>query len=72
MFGFELATLSGVADLDLHGRVVDPEALGKRAAERVQERVARMAGGHHEMRSERVLGRAHRPDVEIVYLGNAG
>src|SRR3984893_291334 len=59
-------------DLDLHGRMIDLEALGEIAAQLMKKFVAEIAVRHDEMAGERVLGRAHRPDMQVMDANDAG
>src|SRR5690242_13674935 len=59
-------------DLDLYGRVVDLEALCEIIAQVIEKGVARMAVRHDEMASERVFGRAHWPDMQVMHANDAG
>ena len=59
-------------DLDLHGRMIDFEALGEIAAQLVEKRVAGMAVRHDEMAGERAFRGAHRPDMQIMHVNDAG
>src|SRR5690349_11256542 len=58
--------------LDLDGRVLDAEAVLERATGVAQEMVVEAGVRPHQMHGERGLGRAHRPDVQVVHLGDAG
>ena len=58
-------------DLDLQGRMADAE-MGLQLPLRLgQEAVAGMSPRHDEMGGQRRLGRAHRPDMEVVDAGDA-
>lgn len=52
--------------LDLHRRVHDAETLLELVLKPAEERWGAVTPRHHEMRGERDLRRAHRPDVEIM------
>ena len=51
--------------------MVDPEVVRQPMLEIAEEEVARVPAGHDEVRGQRGLGGAHRPDVEIVDPGHA-
>ena len=59
------------ADLDLQRCVVDAEPLRKLGADAMQEDIV-VSSGPHQMRGQRGLAGAHRPDVEVVNLPNPG
>ena len=46
-------------------------AMGRRWLKGGHEVVAGMAAGHHEVARQRVLGRAHRPDMKVMDAGDA-
>ena len=51
---------------DLDSGVTNAEIMFKLMREMVEEAIAGMAAGHDKMGSEGGLGRADRPDVEIM------
>ena len=55
-----------VSALDLDGRMADAVVMLQLVRNLAEEGVARMALRHDEMRRQRGLGRAHRPDMEVV------
>src|SRR6266516_6770990 len=64
--------MRGLADLDLHGRMPDSEAIMQLAREPGEKRIARSTVGHDKMTGERGFGGAHGPDVEIVHTRDSG
>src|SRR4029077_20941038 len=50
---------------------IDLEALGEIAAQFVQKCVAWMALWHDQMAGQRVLSRAHRPDMQVMHVDDA-
>jgi len=59
-------------DLDLQGRMADAEMSLQLALRLGQEAVAGMSPRHDEMGGQRGLGRADRPDMEVMDAGDAG
>ncbi|CAM2158294.1 hypothetical protein PT2222_40239 [Paraburkholderia tropica] len=67
----ERATMRAGAEIDLQRHVRHAKALAERRDDRIERGVARMAGGHDEMRGQRGAGGRERPDVQVVYVGHA-
>ena len=61
-----------VLGVDLQRRVVDVEPVVELLARGGEERRRAPCSRHDEVRRQRGLGRAHRPDVEVVNLDDAG
>ena len=61
----------GRAELDLQRRVLHRVVVAQRRHDAVDELVAGMAGRHHQMRGQRVLGGRQRPHVQIVDIDDA-
>src|SRR6266851_1165426 len=61
----------GMADLELKGRVLDPEALVQLAARLCGQFIVDRRARADEMNRQRRFRRAHAPDMEIVDLGDA-
>src|SRR5271154_5430286 len=61
----------GVTHFDLNRRVIDLEAEVEALADLHEKGIAGMAGGHDQMRGQRVLRGAHRPNMQVVHAGNA-
>ena len=55
----------------LDRRVVDAEAVVQFVRQLLQEAVAGVAPGHHEMRGEGHFGGAHRPNVKVMHFDYA-
>src|ERR1700732_4819110 len=53
--------------LELHGDVLDAEAVRQGDAHLLERRAARARLPHHEVRRERLAATGDRPDVEIVH-----
>src|ERR1051325_3051460 len=59
------------ARLDLDGGMLDAEAVLEGLAGFGEEVVVEAGVRPHQVHGERGLGRAHRPDVQVVHLGDA-
>jgi hypothetical protein len=51
--------------LDLQGDMADPKVVLQCVAGTLKKHISGMAAGYHEMRGQRRLRRAHRPDVQL-------
>ena len=59
-----------IADLDLQCHVADAEALLQFMPCLGQKTIVERGAGTHQMDRHRDFGRAHRPDVQIVHVGD--
>jgi len=61
-----------VSELDLQGRMADAEAVFQPLDKGCKRGIPRVPAGHHQMRRQRGLRRAHRPDVQVVSTCDTG
>ena len=59
--------MGGVVAFDLDRAMFDPEAVVEHDARAFEQGVGVIGARRHDMRGQRRLGRAQRPDVEIVH-----
>src|SRR5271165_4014051 len=67
----QVALELGIAGFDLQGRVPDLEAQFELATRFVQHPIVETGAGTDQVRGERSLRGAHRPDVQVVDLAYA-
>ena len=60
----------GVAAFKLHRHMLDSKSIVQFVLSLIEQKIIEFAIRFDEMRGERRLGRAHRPDVQIVDFGD--